>query len=96
MGINTLNDAWHVETDKFDFYFMAKAIDDTYRFRVVTKKHYVQGQRYQEFYLTEELMSVDESVMIEFLGSMMQETLDYLIAMGDIKEKVNCEMKQER
>lgn len=96
MDINTLNDNWHVETDKFDFYFMTKAVDDTYRFRVITKKHYVQGQRYQEFYLTEEMLSEDESMVIEFLSSMMQSDLDYLIAMGNIFEKVNSETEQER
>jgi hypothetical protein len=78
---------WHVRTPDFLMHLLGETDDEWYRFKVVTNKCYVGGQRYQVYTLTKELISEPESKLIGVLSEMMQSDIDYLIANGDLKEK---------
>ena len=76
---------YHVETDEFHIYYDHKAEDGYHCFKVVTKKHYSRGQRYQLFHLTDELVTnVPESVIIETLSDQMRGVLAMLLAQGEL------------
>ena len=78
---------WRVTTDKFEITYPHEAYDDELPFRVATIKSYPgQGRAYQLIYLTEELIMLSEEEIIKFLNQVMQNEIDYLILVGDIKE----------
>ena len=86
-----INNQWEAETDKFYmrlFQSHTDRDDVMYdNFVVETKQFYTEGRRFQTFYLTQELIKhASEEKVIEVLSKLMQDTINYLIAMGDISE----------
>jgi phosphopantetheine adenylyltransferase len=76
---------YHVETDEFDIYYDRRESDGYHSFKVVTKKSYSRGKRYQIIHLSDEFVSNElESVIIETLSDQMRGVLTYLTAQGEL------------
>jgi len=90
---------WKSETDKFYMRLFKVNTDKNcvklYIFEVETKKRYYhrhnpseEGRRFQTFYITEEIIkSETEMRVIDILAKFMQDAIDCLIEMGEIKER---------
>jgi hypothetical protein len=79
---------WHVTTDKFEITYPHEEYDDSLPFRVATICSYPgQGRAYQPIYLSEELITLSEEEIINLLSKWMQDGIDYLTEMGDIKKQ---------
>lgn len=78
---------YHVETDEFHIYYDHREDDGYHSFKVVTKKSYSKGKRYQILHLTDEFVTNEpESIIIETLSDQMRGVLTMLLAQGELRE----------
>jgi hypothetical protein len=86
MNIDNIKN-WQAETDKYEMRYFNKFRDEYFQFVVTTKKYYQFGRYFYVLHLTQGIIeSESEEKIIEILSTWMDDAIEYLIAMGDIKE----------